>query len=233
VLPVTDKAVLLRLLGREEEVAQARQPGQGRREAFQCMREAADAFGSPQHSRSHGTDPSVFGASEHDKNAALARHRTRLQELRTQHENQPTLQNATEDAASLPTREVGVESIQDEGEQHEVLGPVAFAKRLCDEAGLTAEQRGPVALVARDMQRVYEEEMRRRAGLTDAQREALACGAAEHAVLPLKGRRLRLLLYGGGGCGKTKIINLALAPLFRRFYGDNGLVLTAFANKPA
>ena len=31
VLPVTDKAALLRLLGREEEVAQATQAGQGRR----------------------------------------------------------------------------------------------------------------------------------------------------------------------------------------------------------
>ena len=29
VLPVTDKAVFIRLLGREDEVAQARQPGQG------------------------------------------------------------------------------------------------------------------------------------------------------------------------------------------------------------
>ena len=37
VLPVTDKTALLRLLAREDEVAQARQPGQGRREALQCM----------------------------------------------------------------------------------------------------------------------------------------------------------------------------------------------------
>ena len=51
--------------------------------------------------------------------------------------------------------------------------------------------------------------------------------------LPLTGRRLRLLLYGGGGCGKTRIINSVLAKLFRRFYGPKGLVLNAFANKPA
>ena len=40
-----------------------------------------------------------------------------------------------------------------------------------------------------------------------------------------------MLLYGGGGCGKTRIINYVLAKLFRRFYGDRGLVLTAFSNK--
>ena len=33
--------------------------------------------------------------------------------------------------------------------------PIAYAKYLCDTAGLTREQRGPVALIARDMQKVY------------------------------------------------------------------------------
>ena len=74
VLPVTDKAALLRLLGREEEVAQARRPGQGRREALQCMREAADAYHTPEHSQTNATDPFLFGASEHAKQEALARH---------------------------------------------------------------------------------------------------------------------------------------------------------------
>ena len=67
VLPITDKAVLIRLLTREEEVAQARQLGQGRREALQCMREAADAYGTPEHSQTKASDPSEFGASEHKK----------------------------------------------------------------------------------------------------------------------------------------------------------------------
>ena len=43
---------------------------------------------------------------------------------------------------------------------------------------------------------------------------------------------MRYLPYGGGhGCGRTRIINYVLAPLFRRFYGPKGLVLTAFSNK--
>ena len=65
--PMTDQQVLLRILGRVDEVAQARRPGQGRREAMQSMREVADAFGSPEHLRSNGHDPSFFGAAEQEK----------------------------------------------------------------------------------------------------------------------------------------------------------------------
>ena len=81
------------------------------------------------------------------------------------------------------------------------------------------------------MQRVYDIEVARRAKLRDAQLRAEGIGVTEHVTLPLKGRRLRLLIYGGGGCGKTRIINYVLAKLFRNFYGDKGLVLTAFSNK--
>ena len=44
---------------------------------------------------------------------------------------------------------------------------------------------------------------------------------------------MRILIFGGGGCGKTKIIVEVLTPLFRRFYGPKGCVLTAFSNKAA
>ena len=81
-LPVTDKAALMRLLGREEEVAQARKPGQGRREVLQCMREAADAYQTPEHSQTNATDPSVYGAAEQRKQLALALRRDYLQRLR-------------------------------------------------------------------------------------------------------------------------------------------------------
>ena len=113
----------------------------------------------------------------------------------------------------------------------EAMGPVELAKHLCDQGTLTAEQRGPVALIARDMQKAYDEEAARRARLTDAQLRAEGLDVVSQITLPLKGRRLRLLLYGGGGCGKTRIINTVLAKLFRRFYGPKGLVLTSFSNK--
>ena len=43
---VTDKEFLVPLLSREDEVAQAKRPGQGRREALQSMRQAAEILGS-------------------------------------------------------------------------------------------------------------------------------------------------------------------------------------------
>ena len=72
---VTDKAFLMRLLSREDEVAQAKQQGQGRREAMQCMKEAAEVFGSPAMWQPNDVEPSAFGASEHEKEESLARHR--------------------------------------------------------------------------------------------------------------------------------------------------------------
>jgi hypothetical protein len=233
VLPITDKAALIRLLTRVDEIGKAKQPGQGRREALQCMREAADAYATPEHTCTYTTDTSAFGASEHEKNEALTRHRALLQELREKDQQSLTSPNAMEDAPQPTTNEVAVVLAADDVTDWESMGPVDFAKYLCDAGTLTAEQRGPVALVARDLQRVYDEVVARRAQLTDAQLRAEGIGATEHVTLPLKGRRLRLLLYGGGGCGKTRIINCVLTKLFRRFYGAKGVVLTAFSNKAA
>ena len=150
VLPVTDKAALLRLLGREDEVAQARQPGQGRREALQCMREAADAYQTPEHSQTNAVDPSLFGASEHAKQEALARHREILQRLRESRENASTCEAETEDAKQTSWNEVGDELVADENPNYACMGPVDLAKYLCDLAELTIEQRGYLSnLVAR------------------------------------------------------------------------------------
>ena len=127
VLPVTDKAALLRLLSREEEVAQARQPGQGRREALQCMREAADAYQTPEHSHTTATDPSVFGASEDAKHEALARHREFLQRLRESPGEASTCEAETEDAKQTSWNEVGVELVTDEDLDCASMSPVDFA----------------------------------------------------------------------------------------------------------
>ena len=108
------------------------------------------------------------------------------------------------------------------------MAPVGLAKYPCDAGELTTDQRGPVALIARDIQVAYDAEVARRAALTESQLRAEGIGASEHVTLQRIGRRLRLLLYGGGGCGKTRIINYVLAKSFRRFYGDKGVVPTAF-----
>ena len=197
------------------------------------MREAADAYQTPEHSQTNAEDPSLFGASEQKKQDALARHREIIQRLKESRENAPTCEAETEDAKQPSRSEVGVELETDENPNCACMAPVELAKYLCDAAELTTEQRGPVALIARNMQDAYDAEIARRATLTESQLRAEGLDASEHITLPLKGRRLRLLLYGGGGCGKTRIINFALAKLFRRFYGDKGLVLTAFSNKAA
>ena len=197
------------------------------------MREAVDVYGRPEHLRTHATDPSVFGASEHAKSTSLARHRDLLRKLREAAERGPTCETAPGDTMQTSSNEARVELAQIEDAECTSMGPVDFAKLLCDQGTLTTEQRGPVALLARDMQIVYDEEVARRASLTDAQLRAEGIGASEHMTLALKGRRIRLLLYGGGGCGKTRVITHVLTKLFRRFYGDSGLVLTAFSNKAA
>ena len=62
------------------------------------------------------------------------------------------------------------------------MGPADFAKLLCDQGTLTTEQRGQVALLARDMQIVYDKEVARRVKLTDAQLRAEGIGATELVI---------------------------------------------------
>ena len=47
------------------------------------------------------------------------------------------------------------------------------------------------------------------------------------------GRILRMLLLGGGGCGKSRIVNLVLTALFIQFWGPRGCVKAAPSNKAA
>ena len=107
----------------------------------------------------------------------MARHRATLETLRAQQTvgakereaREASSDGATEHAERLPR----VEGISDEDDEEACkLGPIAYAKLLCERAGLTGEQRGPVALIARDMDKVYQEEMKRRENLTEAQLES-------------------------------------------------------------
>ena len=51
--------------------------------------------------------------------------------------------------------------------------------------------------------------------------------------MALVGKILHMLLLGGGGCGKTRIVNLVLTALFQTFWGPRGCVKTAPSNKAA
>ena len=88
------------------------------------------------------------------------------------------------------------------------LGPVSVAKLLVDAATLNQDQQGPVALIAQEMQTAWEKQGR-------------------PTQMDPAGRILRMLLIGGGGCGKTRIINLVLTAMFIRFWGSRGCLHTA------
>ena len=51
--------------------------------------------------------------------------------------------------------------------------------------------------------------------------------------IPLGKKLLRVLLVGGGGCGKTRIETLVLVPLFKAFFGPQSCLCTAPSNKAA
>ena len=87
------------MLNREDEVALAKQPGQGRREAEQCMRQAADIFGTMGTWQPSRSEPSAFGAAEHERQAVLAQHRALLQRLRQ--EDDPAITTGTTNEETL------------------------------------------------------------------------------------------------------------------------------------
>ena len=53
------------------------------------------------------------------------------------------------------------------------------------------------------------------------------------ALLPLYGVQSRAILVGGGGAGKTTIINFVLTPVLEEYYGRDGLQKEAPSNKAA
>ena len=93
-------------------------------------------------------------------------------------------------------------------------GPIAFALELAKAATLNADQLAPVALIAHEMQKAWEAQGK------PARMKPIGC-------------LMRMLLLGGGGCGKSRIINLVLTPLFVQYWGPRGCVKAAPSNKAA
>ena len=74
------------------------------------------------------------------------------------------------------------------------LGPVHVARYFVEKATLNGDQQQPVALIAKDMQTAWEKQ-------------------GKPKRMKATSKILRMLLLGGGGCGKTRIINLVLTAL--------------------
>ena len=230
---------LIRLLSREDEVTEARLPSGRRKEGLQNMRESYDLF----EARSATTpcpagqaSPGSMGGGAAQLAEAVAVQEAMMKVFREQ-EFTDDAGTARPDSCQAVARErVDLIDPSDPTTDPDVIGPAGVARLLCDKATHTREQKGPVTLIAQLMHKQWIAETKRRASLTDAQRaqEITALGgAAQHSRLPLAPRACRILIFGGGGCGKTRIITDVLTPLFKTFYGPAGCVLTAFSNKAA
>ena len=106
------------------------------------------------------SEPSALCAAESKRQAALAVHKAILEQLREQDNLKLMKENTAEEASDHhedPCQqgpEGSVKLMEKDDNAMHFSDPISYAKYLCDNAGLTREQRGPVALIARDMQKV-------------------------------------------------------------------------------
>ncbi|CAE8662687.1 unnamed protein product [Polarella glacialis] len=82
--------------------------------------------------------------------------------------------------------------------------------------GLSRDRKKAVALFALAMQKEWESRPDK----------------TQH-LLSRSGCKCRALIVGSGGCGKTRIINYVLKPLFAKFYGREGVLTQGPSNKAA
>ena len=115
------------------------------------MRQAADIFETMRTWLTDRSEPSAFGAAECKRQAALAVHKDILEQLREQDNPELMKENTAEKASDHhedPCQqgpEGSVKLMEKDDNAMHFSDPISYAKYLCDNAGLTREQRGPVA----------------------------------------------------------------------------------------
>ena len=208
------------LLSRAAERAEKNRPGRPR-DVHKDMWAVADTFGDvldsielPFPTQHRGGDGGVGAgiAEALDHQAGVAR-RMREQQDSEDMAAEPSDIDHSDPAAALLTEEAAL-LLQSIAPTVSGQGPLALAKALARAATLNADQMGAVALVANAMETAWEEQ-----------------GRPER--MKPTGRLLRMLLLGGGGCGKTRIVNLVLTVLFTEYWGPRGVVKAAPSNKAA
>lgn len=100
-----------------------------------------------------------------------------------------------------------------------LLSPREFAWQLLTEAGANEEQILAAALFTQPLQLEWAD--RKESEQSD------------NLELPLDKSIFRGVFIGGGGCGKTHVINKILRPLIERFYGPGSCMTVAPTNKAA
>ena len=107
-----------------------------------------------------------------------------------------------------------------------LAGPRQVAWKLIQAAGLNRDQIRLVALVVQPMQDAWDRSR-------DVAELAAGPGGEERQSrkLPLVGTLVRLLVVGGGGCGKTLVFTKFLIPLLETRYGADGVMQEASSNK--
>ena len=213
-LPMT-AAIIARVLSRTAERDTAGQVGRPK-DMHKEMQRVAAIFGAelddaikPFHIQPH--DNKALGITIHE---ALQHQKTTAETLRQQQDTEVPHEPIESDAQVQMLTEEAAELLQSIPTDLAAAGPVAFAKHLVEAATLNQDQRTPVALIAKEMQMAWEKQGKPR------------------RMDPV-GRILRMLLLGGGGCGKSRIVNLVLTPLFLQFWGPRGRVKAAPSNKAA
>ncbi len=97
-------------------------------------------------------------------------------------------------------------------------GPSAYAWALLTRATCSEEQIDATALLAMALQKQFDNRADRAAHL-------LPTVSLDHAA--------RTVLLGGGGCGKTYLINAVMRPLIQCFYGENSYLAQCASNAGA
>ena len=211
-------ARIMHVLARTAEREMAGKPGRPR-DMHAEMQRVANVFGAELDDigrpfQVHQQSNQTLGATihldlEHQKNVAAM--------LREQQEGEPMRTAEEEDTADADARLLEQEAqvlLQSMPVDLPDLGPVHVARYFVEKATLNGDQQQPVALIAKDMQAAWEKQ-------------------GKPKQMKAVGKILRMLLLGGGGCGKTRIINLVLTALFFTFWGPRGCVKTAPSNKAA
>lgn len=211
-------ARIMHVLARTTERDMAGKPGRPR-DMHAEMQRVANVFGAELddigrpfqvHQQSNQTlGATIHLALEHQKNvAAMSREQQEGEPMRTAEEEETAVADARllEQEAQVLLQSMPVDL--------PVLGPVHVARYFVEQATLNGDQQQPVALIAKDMQAAWEKQ-------------------GKPKRMKAVGKILRMLLLGGGGCGKTRIINLVLTALFLTFWGPRGCVKTAPSNKAA